>query len=176
MPPISSYTEDLTSGEDEWVGPDFSGLGDPETFMRFLEASYYCLGYSDSDDGGYDPSRECFNLKVEGAAPDAQGGAGPSERRNMTPPPNMTPEGHPRARGAVSALAEARRPDLEQLNELEARLKVECTLLRQQRETLEQDQPARGDGGGARCRARDVNRRIVEDDEGDNPLVFSIAS
>ena len=47
--------------------------------MRFLEASNYCLGYSDSDDGGYDPSRECFNLEVGGAPPNAQGGAGPSE-------------------------------------------------------------------------------------------------
>ena len=57
-PPVLSYLEDPTSREDEWAGADFSGLGDPETFMRFLEASNYCLGYSDSDDGGYDPSRE----------------------------------------------------------------------------------------------------------------------
>jgi len=46
--------------------------------MRFLEASNYCFGYSDSDDGGYDPSRECFNLEVGGATPNAQGGVGPS--------------------------------------------------------------------------------------------------
>jgi len=55
-PPISSYPEDPTSGDDEWAGTDFSGCGDPETFMRFLEASNYCLDYSDSDDGSYDPS------------------------------------------------------------------------------------------------------------------------
>ena len=66
-PPVSSYPEDPTSGDDEWAGTDFSGCGDPETFMRFLEASNYCLGYSDSDDGSYDPSRECFNLEVGGA-------------------------------------------------------------------------------------------------------------
>jgi len=66
-PPVSSYPEDPTSGDDEWAGADFSGCGDPETFMRFLEASNYCLGYSDSDDGSYDPSRECFNLEVGGA-------------------------------------------------------------------------------------------------------------
>ena len=98
-PPVSSYPEDPTSGEDEWAGADFSGCGDPETFMRFLEASNYCLGYSDSDDGGYDPSRECFNLEVGGASPDAQGGAGPSERWNATPPPNTTPENHLGVRG-----------------------------------------------------------------------------
>jgi len=45
--------------------------------MRFLEASNYCLGYSDSDDGGYDPSRECFNLEVGGAPPMLKGVRGP---------------------------------------------------------------------------------------------------
>jgi len=72
-PPVSSYPEDPTSGDDEWAGADFSGCGDPETFMRFMEASNYCLGYSDSDDGGYDPSRECFNLEVGGAPPALKG-------------------------------------------------------------------------------------------------------
>ena len=38
-PPVSSYPEDPTSGDDEWADADFSGCGDPETFMRFLEAS-----------------------------------------------------------------------------------------------------------------------------------------
>ena len=84
-PPVSLYPEDPTLGEDEWAGANFSGLGDPETFMCILEASNYCLGYSDSDDGGYNPSRDCFNLKVEGADPNAQGGAGPSKQRNATP-------------------------------------------------------------------------------------------
>ena len=168
-PPISSYPEDPTSGEDEWASADFSGLGDPEIFTRFLEARNFCLGYSNSDEGDYDPSRECFNLEVDGAAPDAQGGVGPSKRRNVTPPPNMTPEGHPGASGAASDPAEARRPDLEQLDELEARLEEERTRLRQLRETLEQDQSAQGDGGVARRRARDVNRRIVEDDGGITP-------
>jgi len=53
-PPVLSYPEDPTSGDDEWASADFSGCGDPETFMRFLEASNYCLGYSDSDNGSYD--------------------------------------------------------------------------------------------------------------------------
>jgi len=141
--------------------------------MRFLEASNYWLSYSDSDDGGCDPSRECFNLKVGGAPLNAQGGAGPS---NATPPPNTTPGIHPGARGAASAPVEGRRPDLEQLNELEARLEEERVRLRQLRETLVQDQSTRGDGGEARRRARDVNRRITEDEGGDNPPVFSTAS
>ena len=163
MPPIWSHHEEATSGEDEWVSVDVSNLGDPEAFMRFLEASNFFLGYSDSDDGDYDPSRECFNLKVDRVAPDAQGNAGPSEPWNMTPPPNMTPEGHPGAHGAASAPVEARRPDLKQLDKLEARLEEKRVRLRQLRETLEQDQPARGDRGATRCHARDVNWRIVED-------------
>ena len=73
-PPISSYPEEPTSGEDAWADADFSGLGDPETFMRFHEASNYCLSYSDSDGDDYDPSRECFNLEVGGAAPNDQDG------------------------------------------------------------------------------------------------------
>jgi len=112
-PPVSSYPEDPTSGDDEWAGADFSGCGDPETFMRFLDASNYCLGYSDSDDRSYDPSRECFNLEVEGAPHNAQGGTGPSRQGNATPPPNPTLGTDPRARGAASAPAGGRRPDLE---------------------------------------------------------------
>ena len=69
-PPMLSYLEEVMSGEDTWAGADFSSLGDPETFMRFLEASNYCLGYSDSDGDDYNPSRECFNLKVDGTALD----------------------------------------------------------------------------------------------------------
>ena len=141
--------------------------------MCFLEASNYCLGYSDSDDGGYDPSRECFNLEVRGTPPNAQGVVGPS---NATPPLNRSPGIHPRARGAASVPAEGQRPDLEPLNELEARLKEERVRLRQLRETLVQDQSAREDGGEARRRARDVNRRIIEDEGGDVPPVFSMAS
>ena len=167
-PPVSSYPEDPTSGDDELAGADFSGCGDPETFMRFLEASNYCLGYSDSDVGSYDPSQECFNLEVGGAPPNAQGVAGPS---NATPPPNTTPGIHPGARGTASAL-EGRRPDLKQLNELEAKLEEEHICLRQLRETLVQDQSARGDGGEARRRARDVNCRIIED-EGETILQSS---
>ena len=95
---------------------------------------------------------------------------------NATPPPNTTPGAHPGARGAASAPVGGQRPDLEQLNELEARLEEEHLRLRQRRETLVQDQSGRGDGGEARRRARDVNRRIIEDEGGDHPPVFSTAN
>jgi len=174
-PPVSSYPEDPTSGDGEWAGADFSGCGDPETFIRFLEASNYCLGYSDSDNGSYDPSQECFNLEVGGTPRNAQGGAGPSRHENATPPPNPTPRTDPGARGVASAPVGGHRPDLEQLNELEARLEEERARHRQLREALVRDPSCRGDGGEARHRARDVNRRIVEDKGGDAP-VFSTAS
>ena len=56
----------------------------------------------------------------------------------------MTPEGHPGAHGAVSAPVEARRPDLEQLNELEATLKEERVHLRRLRETWSRTSPLEG--------------------------------
>jgi len=89
--PVSSYPEDPTSGDDEWVGADFSGCGDPETFMHFLEASNYCLSYSDSDDGGYDPSRECFNLEVGGAPPMLKGVQDPLDRGTPLHLPTQLP-------------------------------------------------------------------------------------
>ena len=73
----------------------------------------------------------------------------------------MTPGTHPEARGAASAPAGGQCPNLEQLNELEARLEEERVRLRQLRETLQ--------GGEARHRARDINHRIIEDEGGDNP-------
>ena len=41
----------------------------------------------------------------------------------------MTPGGHPGARRATSAPTKVRQPDLEQLNELEARLEEERVYL-----------------------------------------------
>ena len=43
---------------------------------RFLAASDYCFGYSDSDDEGtYDPTRECFHigLGMPGASNESEG-------------------------------------------------------------------------------------------------------
>jgi hypothetical protein len=53
-PPASSYPKEINLGEDAWAIVDFSGVGDPETFLRFLEVSNYCLGYSYSDRDDYD--------------------------------------------------------------------------------------------------------------------------
>ena len=63
-PATSAHAHADSSEEDEaWAGADFSSLCDPEAMRRFMTASDYCFGYSDSDDEGtYDPSRECFHV------------------------------------------------------------------------------------------------------------------
>ena len=63
----STHTHTDSSEEDEaWAGADFSGLRDAEAMRRFMAASDYCFGYSDSDDENtYDPTRECFNVELK---------------------------------------------------------------------------------------------------------------
>ena len=60
----STHTYADSSEEDEaWARADFSGFHDPKAMRRFLAASNYCFGYSDSDDEcTYDPTRECFHV------------------------------------------------------------------------------------------------------------------
>ena len=62
----STHSHIDSSEEDEsWARVDFSGLRDPKAMRRFLAASDYCFGYSDSDDEGtYDPTRECFHVEL----------------------------------------------------------------------------------------------------------------
>jgi tyrosyl-tRNA synthetase len=64
---------------------------------------------------------------------------------------------------------------LDQIRELQDRLNEERENLRLLQQTLEQEHVARAHGGGAQERARDVNRRIIEDRVVD-PLVFGRAS
>ena len=66
--------------------------------------------------------------------------------------------------------------DLEQLRELQAKVDQDRLLLQQLRDTLEQEQRGRGDGGGARWRARDVHHRINNDEGGEQPAIFNRAS
>ena len=73
----SAHTHTDSSEEDEaWARVDFTGLCDPEAMHRFLAASGYCFGYSDSDDEGtYDPTPECFHigLGMPGASNESEG-------------------------------------------------------------------------------------------------------
>jgi hypothetical protein len=56
---------DSTEDSDRWVGADFSRLRDPKGLRHFMGAYNYLFGCPDSDEEDYDPSRECFHVKVE---------------------------------------------------------------------------------------------------------------
>jgi hypothetical protein len=113
-----------------------------------MHPSYYYFGAPDSDsaDDSYDPTRECF--QIDGAiVSDSEAEAAAGER-NATPPHAAHP-------GDDARLLEAdQEVQLQQIQELQAKLDEE-------RERL------RAHGGGARERARDVNRRIIEDKAGE---------
>jgi hypothetical protein len=131
---------------------------------------YYYFGAPDSDsaDDSYDPTRECFN--IDGAiASDSENEAAVGGR-NATPPPVEPPA----ARDEAQFLAD-QGMQLEQIHELQDRLEEERENLRLLQQTLEQERVACAHGGGAGERARDVNRRIVEDQAGEPP-VFGRAS
>ena len=123
----STHTHTDSSKEDEaWAGADFSVLRDPEAMHRFLAASDYCFGYSDSDDEGtYDPTRECFHVGVgmPRAGEEDKGAGSRSPLRPgagvATPPRAVLPT----ARNENVALVRPQRPDLEQLRELQAKVK-----------------------------------------------------
>ena len=116
----STHTHADSLEEDEaWAGVDFFGLCNPEAMRRFLAASDYCFGYSDSDnEDTYDPTRECFHigLRMPRANDEDEGagnrsllhqGVGDATPPRIVPPAawNENPE-------------ELRRLDLEQLREL----------------------------------------------------------
>jgi tyrosyl-tRNA synthetase len=118
---------------------------------------YYYFGAPDSDsaDDTYDPTRECFN--IDGAIASDSEDEATVEGRNTPPQVEL-----PTKRDEDQFLAD-QGMQLEQIRELQDRLNEERENLRLLQQTLEQERVARAHGGGARERARDVNRRIVED-------------
>ena len=83
---------------------------------RFLAASDYCFGYSDSDDEGtYDPIRECFHIGL-GMPRASNGSEGAGNRSPLrqgagdATPPLIELRA---ARNENAALKELRRLDLE---------------------------------------------------------------
>ena len=117
-----------------------------------MVASDYCFGYSDSDDEGtYDPTRECFHigLGMPGASNENEGAGNRSplhQGAGDATPPLVELRA---ARNVNAAPEELRRLDLEQLRELQAKIDQDRLLLQQLRDTLEQEQRGRGDGGRA---------------------------
>jgi tyrosyl-tRNA synthetase len=130
---------------------------------------YYYFGAPDSDsaDNTYDPTRECFN--IDGAiASDSEDEAAVGGRN--TPPQVELPAERDEAQFLTDQGMQ-----LEQIRELQDRLDEERENLCLLQQTLEHERAARAHGGGARERARDVNRRIVEN-WAVEPSVFSRAS
>jgi hypothetical protein len=159
----------MTDGTDDISSPelDCSGLRDVDTFRRFQMAADYCFDYSDdSDDGGYDPSRECF---VVGNAP-------------VAPAPAQTLEGavHSAHISTADSAAGARDPPnvvaaqgarLDELEDAQRQLDDERAQLHQQLGRDPNPTPA--------CvRARDVKQHIINDDRDvvDGMPVFKGAS
>ena len=132
---ILTHTHTDSSEEDEaWAGADFSGLGDPEAMRRFLAASDYCFGHSDSDDEStYDPTRECLHvgLGMPGTSDEGERAGNLSPLRqgagDATPPLVEFQA----ARNVNIGPGDARRLDLEQLRELQAKVDQDRLLLQQ---------------------------------------------
>jgi hypothetical protein len=130
-----------------------------------MHPSYYYFGTPDSDsaDDSYDSTRECFHID-EAITSDSEDEVAVGGR-NATPP-HVEPPG---ARDEAQFLAD-QGVQLEQIHELQDRLDEERENMRLLQQTLEQERATRTHGGGARERARNVNRRIVEDQAGEPPI------
>jgi hypothetical protein len=102
------------------IGLDFSGLHDPESMLKFLFACDELLsgslnGYN-TEEGGYDPTRECFHAGHEEHDGGNQLGM---PRENDVPPPPAGEAGEP---GGVQTPLESHMVHLEQLCEVHAKL------------------------------------------------------
>jgi hypothetical protein len=149
--------------DDPDFGWDFSGLGDPSAMRDFMSVCDHCLsGCSDDghglDDEGYGPSRECFH--VDQGDHDEGNHLGMPE---VGDPPG--PASHvdiPRELVVVPVPAGGQDTQLEQIHEMQAKVDEEAGRLVQLRQNIEQEWAGRTLAGGAHHRARDVQRRIVD--------------
>jgi hypothetical protein len=159
--------------DDPDFGWDFSGLRDPSVVRDFMSACDYCLsGCSDDDhsldDEGYGPSRECFHIDQGDHGKDNH--LGMPEDDNAPVPVSRVEI--PRKLAVVPVPAGGQDTQLEQLREMQAKLGKEAGRLVQLRQNIEQEWAGRALAGGARHRARDVQRRIVDDARAGLPSAF----
>jgi hypothetical protein len=167
---LASSVED----DDSDFGWDFSGLRDPSAMRDFMSACDYCLsGCSDNDhslgDEGCDPSRECFHID--------QGDHGEGNHLSMPGDDNAPVAAScvdiPRELAVVPVPARGQDTQLEQFREMQARLDEEEGRLVQLRQNIEHEWAGRALAGEARHRARDVQRRIIDDARARLPPAFS---
>jgi hypothetical protein len=148
------------------VSWDFSGLRDPSAMHDFMSACDHCLsGCSDDghslDDEGCDPTRECYHINQE----DHDGGKHlgmPGSDGTLAPATHVE---IPRELAVVQVPVGGWGQDkqLEQLHEMQVKLDEEAGRLVQLRQNVEQEWAGRALAEGARHRAQDVQRRIVDD-------------
>jgi hypothetical protein len=172
---VSTYEPTGSEEEDDPdFGWDFSGLRDPSAMRDFMSACDYCLsGYSDDGhslgDEGYDPSHECFH--IDQGDHDEDNHLGMPEDDNAPVPASRVEI--PRELAVVPVPAGGQDTQLEQLREMQAKLDEEAGQLVQLRQNIEQEWAGRALARGARHRARDVQRRIVDDARAGLPRAFS---
>jgi hypothetical protein len=155
-------------------GWDFSGLRDPSAMRDFMSTCDYCLsGCSDDDhsldDEGYGPSRECFHIDQGDHNEDNH--LGMPEDDNAPVPASRVEI--PRELAVVPVPAGGQDTQLEQLREVQAKLDEEAGRLVQLRQNIEKGWAGRTLAGGARHRARDVQRHIVDNARAGLPPAFS---
>jgi hypothetical protein len=156
--PAGSEEED-----DPDFGWDFSDLSDPGAMRDFMSACDHCLfGSSDDghglDDEGYGPSRECFH--VDQGDHDEGNHLGMQEVDD--PPRPASRVDIPQELAMVPVPAGAWNTQLEQIREMQVKVDEEAGRLVQLRQNIEQEWAGRTLAGGARHRAQDVQRRIVD--------------
>jgi hypothetical protein len=172
---VSTYRPAGSEEEDDPdFGWDFSGLSDPSAMRDFMSACDYCLsGCSDDgrslDDEGYDPSCECFH--IDQGDHDKDDRLGMPENDDASAPASRVEI--PRELAVVRVPAGGQDTQLEQLREMQAKLDKEVGRLVQLRQNIEQEWAGRALAGGARHRAWDVQRRIVDDARAGLPPAFS---
>jgi hypothetical protein len=162
---VSTYGPSGSEEDDDPdSGWDFSGLHDPSAMRDFMTTCDYCLSgcYDDGhslDDEGCGPSRECFHVDLEGH--DEGNHLGMPE--DDDPPVPASRIDILRELAVVPVPAGGQDTQLEQIREMQAKLDEEAGQLVQLRQNIEQEWAGRALAGEARQRARDVQRRIVDD-------------
>jgi hypothetical protein len=155
--PAGSEEED-----DPDFGWDFSKLRDPSAMREFMTACDYCLSGSCHEcygDEGYGSSRECFHID--------QGDHDEDNHLDMAedddaPVPASRVE-IPRELAMVQVPAGGQDTQLEQLREMQSKLDEEVGRFVQLQQNIEQEWAGRALARGARHRARDVQRHIIDD-------------
>ena len=99
------------------ITPDFSGVRDRKAFLSFQAAvDYYLTCSDDSSEGDYDPTRECFLVEM---------GELNDDEPNAAHTPAAAPIALAAPRSATPVNSGLQQAQLEQLQEVEAKLQEE---------------------------------------------------